>query len=120
MFNLLKDVSKTYTWPVEVKVPVSGKKYTTIKFDAEFNRLGKTESKSMLDAAKTTDDNGDETILYKRVLDEVLVSLKAKDDAGNYGVLPDDVREELLELSGAEAAVFTAYFASLSGERAKN
>ncbi len=121
MFDFQEILSEKYDWPVEVKVPVNGGKSKTIKFTAVFKRLNKTESNEMLESARVKDEN-DKTleIKFQPVFDEVLLDLKAKNNEGKIEILPDEIRDELLEIPGAESAIFWAYSASLSGERVKN
>lgn len=126
MFDFQETLSATYEWPVEFKVPVSGGKSRTIKFTAVFNRLDKTESKKLskeaLEETDETDDKGKNIVVirYKTVLDGALDHLKAKTDQGKTEELPDDIQEELLAVTGAEAAIYNAYLESVSGEKVKN
>ncbi len=121
MFDFQEVLSETYEWPVELKIPVDGGKSKTIKFTAVFKRLGKTESNAMLESAREIDeDNKTAVVRYKIVFDEVLLDLKAKNDQGKTETLPDEICEELLEVYGADSAIFLAYSASVSGEKVKN
>ena len=121
MFDFQEVLTDEYDWPVEVKVPVNGGKSKTIKFTAVFKRLKKTEANEMLESARKKDKDGKTLeIKFKPVFDEVLLNLKAKNNEGKIEILPDEIQEELLEIPGAESAIFWEYNASLSGERAKN
>lgn len=120
MFEFQKVLSDTYEWPVEVKIPSDGGRPKTIKFIAVFNRLNKTESRNMFESAREENEDGTVATKYQTVLNEVLVDLKAKNDEGKNEILPGDIKDELLEVAGAEPAICAAYAASLNGERAKN
>ncbi len=120
MFNFLKEIPQTYTWPVELMVPINGGKRKKITFEAEFNRKSKTETQKLLAAARTVDENWIQSIEFAPIIEEVLIGINAKDESGKSAPLPDDIKEELLEITGAEAAIFNAYMASLSQEKTKN
>lgn len=120
MFNFLKDIPQSYTWPVELLIPINGGKRKKISFEAEFKRKGKTEAKALLDSVRTVDDRGVQSIEFAPVLEEVLIGINAKDDSGKYAPLPEDIKTDLLEITGAEAAIFYAYVDSLSQEKTKN
>ncbi len=121
MFNFLEDIPKSYTWPVEFKVPTNGGKYKKISFQAEFARLNKQESIEMKEAASVKDEEGRlVSITYKDVIESVLIDILAKSDEGKYAPLPEDMKDELLEIVGCEEAIFNAYFASQGREKTKN
>lgn len=116
MFSFLKDLSDTYTWPVEARVPVSGGKTAAIKFEAEFNRLEKDRLKAIM--ARIQDGASEQS--DQDLLDEVLAGIRAKDDSGKMTTLPDDVRDELFAIIGVQGAIVRAFFTSITGEKAKN
>lgn len=116
MFSFLKDLSNTYTWPVEARVPVNGGKTTAIKFEAEFNRLEKDRLSTII--ARLKDGVSEQS--DQELLDEVLAGVRAKDDSGKMTPLPDDVRDELFAVIGVQGATVRAFFASITGEKAKN
>ena len=116
MFSFLEEVSDTYTWPVNAKVPVSGGKSTTIKFEAEFNRIERERMEHLM----RRDDENNLVNGDQEIIDEILVGIRARNDAGKTEEVPDDVREKLFAVIGVRAAIIRAFFASLSGEKAKN
>ena len=102
----------SYSWPVTVEVPVSGGKFEKQSFDAEFKRLPQSQIVELRDAEGTTD------IAFAR---EVLVGWKGIHDA-NKQELPysESARDMLLDIPTVATAVVMAFFASLSGSKAKN
>ena len=115
MFNLLKDITPTYKWPVKFNIAADGGKLTTIKFDVEFNRISDDKIKGMLDSENENRLKNDTDMLA-----EIVVSVSAKDEAGQYGEINDSEYQELLEVPGISKAIVTAFFQSRTGEKAKN
>lgn len=115
MFNLLKDIKPTYTWPVEASIPSDNGKYIKIKFDAEFKRLDKARISELLNPESDKRAKDDTTVLA-----ELLISIKAKDATGEYGTLPPSDEAELRSVVGIERAIVLALFASIAGEKEKN
>lgn len=115
MFHLLKNITQTYTWPVSASIPVDGGKVTPIKFDAEFKRLSADYVRDLSDPENDARPKTDTAMV-----DEIMAGIKAKDEAGIYGDVSESDAAELRAVSGVERAIIMAFFASLSGEKAKN
>lgn len=115
MFYLLKNLTPTYTWPISAAVPANGGKVALIKFDAVFNRHESDRIHDLVDTDSTSRPKTDAGLLA-----EVLAGIKAKDEAGVYGDVSEDHVKELRAVGGVDRAIVLAYYASLSGEKAKN
>lgn len=115
MFHLLKELTQTYTWPVVACVPANGGNITRIKFDAEFKRISAERIREMNDPTCESRPKTDPELLA-----EVLVELKSKDEAGQYGPISESDVAELRAVSGVDKYIALAFYASLSGEKAKN
>jgi len=115
MFHLLKDLTPTYTWPVKAAVPANGGQVALIKFDAEFKRLESERIRKLLDQENESRPKTDAGLV-----DEILAGIKAKDESGVYGDVSVADAAELRAVGGIEKAIVLAYYASLSGEKAKN
>ncbi|WP_136419971.1 hypothetical protein [Herbaspirillum sp. ST 5-3] len=121
MFSqLTKALSDTYTWPVTVKVPANGGKQNNIQFDAEFHRVDQDEVENIFESARSVNEDGVKVLIYSKVVDRVLVNMKAKNDEGKYDELPDDLQASIRRISGADRAIANAFTASITGEKAKN
>ncbi len=119
-------LAPTYTWPVVVSIPDSGKRRTET-FTATFNRLSKDENKELaelmmayqraMEANDSVADLPDDREIASRVL------------AGWKGILDSDGeempcteanREALLNVAAFVSAVVRAYFESIEPAKAKN
>lgn len=115
MFHLLKDLTPTYTWPVKAAVPANGGQVELIKFDAEFKRFDSDRIRELVDQESESRPKTD-----KGLVNEILAGVKAKDEQGTYGDVSAAEVAELRAVGGVEKAIVIAYYASLSGEKAKN
>ena len=115
MFHLLKDLSDTYTWPVSASVPTNGGKVKVIKFDAEFKRLDSKQIKEMLDQENESRPKTDDALI-----NEVLAGIKCKDESGAYSDVSNEDVAQLRSVPGIDRAITMSFYASLTGEKAKN
>jgi len=106
MFKL--SLSETYTWPVQVKLPVDGGKFLIQTFDAVFKRGSQTHIKELLAAEGISD------VDFSR---DVLVGWKGiTDDAGNEVPFSEGARDRLLDVPAVSAAIVEAFVLSASGQ----
>ena len=117
MFTKLLDRSETYTWPVDARIPISGGGNRVIKFEVEFIRVTDTRAKEM---TGMSGDGSSRPSTDEELLAEVLVNVRARDDAGQMRELPDEVKAELLDIAGVKRSIALAFFAATAGAKAKN
>jgi hypothetical protein len=105
------DQSASYWWPVTVEFPVDR---TTRKetFDAEFRRLPQSRIREI-----TAQDSTFDAVALAR---EVLVSWKGIQDDGQDMPYSEAARDRLLDVPLVAGAITSAWFASLTGAKAKN
>ena len=108
--------SETYTWPVAVQVAVSGGRFETHKFDAEFKRISQSRFKEIIDQIQA------ETITDAKLAEEVVTGWKGVMDEDGKTELPFShiALSRLLDVPAVAAAVVTAFFESRSGAKRKN
>lgn len=119
MFKLLNELTETYTWPVSMKVPGNGGKAITLKFDAVFNRLPADRMREIM-RSKEDLPEGEEPRTIRDVVDEALAGINYKDDEGKEARATDDEKDELLNVIGADVAIYVSLLASFRGEKQKN
>lgn len=121
MFKI--DISKTYFFPVTVELPEDGK-HKKISFDAEFNRLSKTENRAIFERFPSASEDTDieNPIKDDEILDLVFVGWKGIQDAdGEPLAYSETAREKVLEIQGVSNGIIAAWFASIAGSaKAKN
>jgi len=126
MFNLLKSLSDTYTWPVAARIPANGGKLTSIQFEAEFCRLDADAVETIRTKYINTINNRvkntpiEDEFGDKELVTEVLYGIKAKDDSGKLTDVPEDIKANLLAVNGVYKTITNAFFVSINGEKAKN
>jgi len=115
--------SKTYKWPVVIKVPAPEGKYTEFDFVGEFNRLPQSRideiSKNLRDQAGRPGQEGD--ITDDLLVDEVFAGWSCiTDESGNVLQVTPDNRAQLLETPKMKAAIIAAFFEVVYGIERKN
>lgn len=111
MFVLKK--SESYSWPVSVKVPVSGGQFKKETFDAEFKRLSQSRIQEVIKNVEEM-NNSD-------FCKEILLGWKGiQDDGGEEIPFSESARDTLLDVPAVAGSIVSAFFESLSGEKRKN
>lgn len=110
MFVLSTDAS--YSWPVQVSIPVSGGKFEKHTFDAVFRRIPQSKIKGLLNADEATDFS---------FCKAILVDWKGIKDAKDEDIpFSESALDELLDFPQMAKMIVTTYLESLSGSKAKN
>lgn len=108
MFKL--NISDTFTWPVEVLIPVDGGKFDKQTFDAVFKRRTKDELAELQGRDGMTDD------LFVR---EVLTGWAGITDGGEDVPFSDTALAQVLAVPGVSGAIVTAYYSAVAGLKKK-
>jgi hypothetical protein len=109
MFKLTK--VDFYTWPVKVKFPCDGGKFSEETFDATFKRLPISQIQELLKLEGMTD---------AKMCKEVMIGWKGiVDDNKSEIPFSEDAMEKLLEFPLVASAVISAYLDSTIGGEAK-
>ena len=107
--------SGSFTWPVKVQLPVSGGKFETQTFDAEFKRLPKSRIDEVILLIEK--DEIRDTEFCK----EVLVGWKGiQDDKGQEVPFSESARDQLLEVPVVAGALVHSFFGAITGGKLKN
>jgi hypothetical protein len=112
MFEL--NQSKTYTWPVSVQLPVSGGKFETQHFDAEFKRL----TSKRLDEVKVSITEN--TLSERLFIEEVFQGWRGVTNGGEELAFTPSTRDELLSIPGVIDGLIWAFLESVTGQKRKN
>ena len=108
--------SETYSWPVEVKVPIDNGRFETQKFDAVFKRVSQSRLQEITKQSDTDSPVSD--IDFAR---EVLRGWKGITDANGEDVpYSETMRDELLNIPRVAYSIVIAFNESLSGAKRKN
>lgn len=99
---------RTFSWPVNIKVPTDGGQFATATFDCTFKLI----DVERLKATALEDD---------KFLKEVIVSWAGVEDS-NGQALPfsEDARDKMIGIPYVRTALVAAYQEALSGARRKN
>ena len=114
MFKISQNES--YFWPVEVHMATDGGKFIKQTFDAEFRRISEDRKKEI--SAEIIAENP--TLTARALCNEVLVGWKGVEDEGSELPFSAVNLETMLNISGVESAVTSAFFDSLTGGKRKN
>lgn len=107
--------AQSYFWPVSVERPISGGKFEKETFDAEFKDLPQSRIKEIQKLI------ANEQIADIEFCKEVLIGWKGVNDGSGQDVpFSESARDGLLDISLVAGSIVRAYFASLSGAKAKN
>ena len=109
--------SDSYSWPVTVEMPAaSGKPGQTIKskFDAEFLRLSQSRVNDLVEGGKAGD------ITDKDVCLEIVCGWSGITDGEDEVPFSDAAFARLLDITGVQRGILTAWFESLGGAQRKN
>lgn len=112
MFKL--NLSKTYFWPVSLKVPTDGGQFIPLAFEAEFNRLTQSQINAMLQKIS------DGTMTDAELVKEVMVGWKDVQDGDAEVAFSASVRDQILDIPGMPMAIALALTESVSGNQRKN
>lgn len=106
----------TYTAPVNVDLPSDKGQVNKIVFTAQFRRVSQDE------VEKIHERIAEGTINDAKLVSEVLVGwgTDVQDDDGNPLEFNDENRAALLNIYPVKPSIVKAFFASLSGAKAKN
>lgn len=108
MFKL--SVSKTFTTPLNFKIPVDGGIYQSNSFIIEFKRLTVSEMKDL-------PKEGNDVEMCRRV---VAGWNEVADEAGNSVPFSSEALDKLLDIVGVAAAVLKTFFDTLMVVQEKN
>lgn len=108
MFKLA--VSKTFTIPVNFKIPADGGTYQSNSFIVEFKRLTVTEMKDL-------PKEGSDAEMCRRV---VVGWNEIADENGNAIPFSSDALDKLLEIVGVAPAILRTFFESVTALQEKN
>lgn len=108
MFKL--SVSKTFTTPVNFKIPVDGGTYQTNSFIGEFKRLTLSE---MRDLPK----EGTDAEMCRRVM---VGWNEIADENGTPLPFSSEALDRLLDIVGVASTILQTFFGTLNGVREKN
>lgn len=115
MFNI--DISPAYYYPVEVQIVTDGGVFKKSKFDAQFKRLSKKETKDLFDRFNDKDAPMTDDIL----LEQVLVGWKGIQTPDQQELpFSQSTSEQVLNIQGVSTAITKAWLDSIQGAKAKN
>lgn len=112
MFKIVQNAS--YSWPVQVELPVDGGKTEKATFDAEFKRL----SQSRVDEIRQAVERGE--MRDADLAREALVGWSGVVDDSGPVPYSEKARDQLLDISMVSTAIVVALLNSLSGAKRKN
>lgn len=113
MFKL--NQSKTFRWPVEVKLPADGGRFDTHDFDIEYHRISQSRIVQILELIASGEAKG------KDVTKELVAGWARVHDAeGKEIPFSDDALDRLLEVPGVCAAINDSFIQAIRGQKAKN
>ena len=105
----------SYEWTVSILYPVSGDRYQTDTFKAEFKRIPQSRMKEIFDQIKI-DQMGD-----KDLVKEVLIGWKdVRDENGEDIPFSAGALEKLIDVQLVAAAISKAFVESITGSKIKN
>jgi len=107
--------SDSYDWTVKVDFPVSGDKYQTQSFKAEFNRLSQTRIEELQKQVE------EEQISGKDFVKEIVIGWKEVNDENGQPIeFSPAALEKLCDIPIVARAIVKAFFASINGAKTKN
>jgi len=113
MFKL--NQSKTFRWPVEVKLPADGGRFDAHEFDIDFNRLSQSRIVQILELIASGEAKG------KDVTRELVAGWARVHDAEGKDIpFSSDALDRLLEVPGLGAAINDTFIQAIRGQKAKN
>ena len=104
--------TRTYDWPVVVKMPVDGGKFESRRFTATFRLLTRDQADDLTqDPARDQDTD---------FLMDVVVGLKGvNDEDGNEIPFDADLLKKMIGIAYVRTAMIEAYFNSITGDAAR-
>ena len=113
----LKDAAKTFSWPVDIQVPLKDGKFKKKSFVAEFEILSSEE----MDAESETDGTNQADVVFCKKIVVGWDSKTISDEDGAPLEFSDDALNSLLQIPYVRVGVGRAYFSAMKGRaRVKN
>lgn len=112
MFKITQ--ATTYTWPVQVELPIDGGRTEKANFDAEFKRLTQSridEIRGMIEREEIRDVD---------LVRETLVGWSGVVDGDGPVPFSSQALDQLLDIPTVASSIVLALFQSLTGAKRKN